>query len=50
MTQIPPGPQPDGSMGSNQGIFIGWLALGLMGVMALFSLVVIGSGAIAGFQ
>ena len=35
---------------SAQGIFIGWLAIGLLAVMALFMIVVIGSGASAGFQ
>ena len=33
-----------------QGIFIGWLAIGLLVVMGLFTLLVIGSGAMMGFQ
>lgn len=42
----------ENSMGSrpSQGIFIGWLALVLIGVIAAFSLFVIGSGALSGFQ
>ena len=42
----------DGTMGSKptQGIFIGWLAVGLLVLMAVFTLVVIGSGAAGGFK
>jgi len=34
----------------SQGIFIGWMAIGLLVVMGLFTLLVIGSGAMMGFQ
>ena len=34
----------------SQGIFIGWLAIGLLCFMGLFTLLVIGSGAIGGFH
>ena len=34
----------------SQGIFIGWLAIGLLVVMGLFTLLVVGSGALYGFQ
>ena len=42
----------DGTMGSEptQGIFIGWLAVGLLVLMALFTILVVGSGAISGFK
>lgn len=42
---------PNGeSHASSQGIFIGWLAVGLLVLMALFTLLVVGSGAISGFK
>jgi hypothetical protein len=34
----------------SQGIFIGWLAVGLLVLMALFTLLVIGSGASSSFK
>ena len=33
-----------------QGVFIGWFALGMIGVMALFTLLVLGSAASQGFH
>ncbi|WP_176730310.1 hypothetical protein [Devosia insulae] len=47
MTHDSHDPHGDGTMGSapTQGIFIGWLAVGLLVVMAIFTLVVIGAGA-----
>lgn len=52
MTHDSPDPHGDGTMGStpSQGIFIGWLAVGLLVLMAVFTLVVIGSGAVSGFK
>jgi hypothetical protein len=52
MSQDSPDPHGDGTMGSkpSQGIFIGWLAVGLLVFMALFTLLVVGSGAITGFR
>jgi len=52
MTHDSTDPHGDGTMGSkpSQGVFIGWLAIGLLAVMALFTIVVIGSGAMNGFQ
>jgi hypothetical protein len=52
MTHDSPDPHGDGTMGSepSQGIFIGWLAIGLLVLMAVFTAVVIGAGANSGFQ
>jgi hypothetical protein len=52
MTHDSPDPHGDGTMGSEptQGIFIGWLAVGLLVVMAIFTLVVISAGARFGFS
>jgi hypothetical protein len=52
MTHDSHDPHGDGTMGSEptQGIFIGWLAVGLLVLMAVFTLVVIGSGAVSGFK
>jgi hypothetical protein len=52
MTHDSPDPHGDGTMGSkpSQGIFIGWLAVGLLVVMAIFTLAVIGAGATHGFK
>jgi hypothetical protein len=51
MTHDSHDPHGDGTMGSkpSQGIFIGWLGIGLIGVMALFVIVVIAAGASQGF-
>lgn len=42
----------DGTMGSKptQGIFIGWLAVGLLVLMAIFTLVLFTAGATHGFS
>jgi hypothetical protein len=47
MTHDSPDPHGDGRMGAepSQGIFIGWLAVGLLVLMAVFTLAVIGAGA-----
>jgi hypothetical protein len=34
----------------HQAVFLGWLAIGMMVLMAAFALLVIGSGAMYGFQ
>lgn len=49
MTHDSPDPHGDGTMGStpSQGIFIGWLALGLLILMVVFT-VFVGAGAIIG--
>jgi hypothetical protein len=42
---------PNGeSHASSQGIFIGWLAVGLLVLMGVFALTVIGAGATHGFS
>ena len=52
MTHDSHDPHGDGTMGSEptQGIFIGWLAIGLLVVMAIFTLTVISAGAKYGFK
>ena len=52
MTHDSHDPHGDGTMGSkpSQGIFIGWLAVGLLVVMAIFTLAVISAGATHGFK
>jgi hypothetical protein len=52
MTHDSTDPHGDSTMGSkpSQGIFIGWLAVALLGVMAAFTILVVGSGAMMGFQ
>jgi len=52
MTHDSHDPHGDGTMGSEptQGIFIGWLAVGLLVVMAIFTLTVISAGANYGFK
>jgi hypothetical protein len=52
MTHDSPDPHGDGTMGSKptQGIFIGWLAVGLLVVMAIFTVTVISAGANYGFS
>ena len=52
MTHDSHDPHGDGTMGSEptQGIFIGWLAVGLLVLMAVFTFLVLGSGAISGFR
>ena len=51
MTHDSSDPHGDGTMGSkpSQGIFIGWLAIGLMGVMAVFTLTLFVAAARMGF-
>lgn len=52
MTHESPDPHGDGNMGSRptQGIFLGWLAVGLLALMAVFTLAVVGAGAMSGFH
>lgn len=52
MTPDSPDPHGDGTMGSkpSQGIFIGWLAVGLLVLMAIFTVVLISAGATHGFS
>lgn len=52
MTHDSTDPHGDGTMGSqpSQGIFIGWLAIGLLTLMAVFTIAVIGAGAMYGFS
>jgi hypothetical protein len=52
MTHDSPDPHGDGTMGSkpSQGIFIGWLAVGLLVLMAVFTAVLIGAGVTHGFS
>jgi hypothetical protein len=52
MTHDSPDPHGDGTMGSkpSQGIFIGWLAVGLLVLMAAFTIAVISAGATHGFS
>lgn len=52
MTHDSPDPHGEGTMGSrpSQAIFIGWLAVGLLVLMVLFTMLVIGAGAIYGFH
>jgi hypothetical protein len=52
MTHDSHDPHGDGTMGSEptQGIFIGWLAVGLLVLMAVFTLAVVGAGATHGFS
>jgi len=52
MTHDSHDPHGDGTMGSKptQGIFIGWLAVGLLILMAIFTLTVISAGANYGFS
>jgi hypothetical protein len=51
MTHDTPDLQGEGTMGSrpSQGVFLGWLAIGLLGLMAAFTILVIASGASQGF-
>jgi hypothetical protein len=52
MTHDSHDPHGDGTMGSEptQGVFIGWLAVGLLVVMAIFTLAVISAGATHSFS
>lgn len=52
MTHDSHDPHGDGTMGSEptQGIFIGWLAVGLLVLMAIFTLAVISAGATHSFS
>ncbi|MDB5540100.1 MAG: hypothetical protein JWQ89_1827 [Devosia sp.] len=52
MTHDSPDPHGDGTMGSepSQGIFIGWLAVGLFVLMVAFTALVVGSAAIYDFH
>lgn len=52
MTHDSHDPHGDGTMGSKptQGIFIGWLAVGLLVLMAIFTLVLFTAGATHGFS
>jgi hypothetical protein len=52
MTHDSPDQHADGSMGSkpSQGVFIGWLAIGLLVLMAVFAAGVIGAGWSMGFK
>jgi hypothetical protein len=45
MTHDSHDPHGDGASEPTQGIFIGWLAVGLLVVMAIFTLTVISAGA-----
>ena len=51
MTHDSTDPHGDGTMGSkpSQGIFIGWLAIGLLAVMAVFAITLFVAGASQGF-
>lgn len=52
MTHDSTDPHGDGTMGSKptQGVFIGWLAIGLLAFMAVFAIVLFSAGAMYGFQ
>ena len=52
MAQQTVDPHGDGTMGSepSQGKFIGYFALGLLALMAVFTLAVLGSAAFHGFS
>ncbi|WP_417309024.1 hypothetical protein [Devosia sp.] len=52
MTYDSPDPHGDGSMGSkpSQAIFVGWMGIGLMAFMAVFTLFILIAAGTSGFS
>ena len=50
MTHESADPHGEGTIGYSQGIFLGWLAVGLLALMVVVPLIVIAAGASYGFQ